>query len=80
MLSRPERCIATSPNQAWSLYFVADQLQDGARFRALAIVDVYTRERKRSLKPWNARGILREGTNPGTKANRRLKAWCPQPP
>ena len=31
-------------NQAWSLDFGADQLQDGRRFRCLTIVDVYTRE------------------------------------
>jgi putative transposase len=41
---REERFVATAPNQAWSLDFVADQLQDGTRFRALTIVDVYTRE------------------------------------
>lgn len=31
-------------NQVWSLDFVADQLTDGRRFRALTIVDVFTRE------------------------------------
>ena len=41
---REERFIATAPNQAWSIDFVADQLQDGTRFRALTMVDVYTRE------------------------------------
>ena len=41
---REERFLATAPNQAWSLDFVSDQLQDGTRFRALTIVDVYTRE------------------------------------
>jgi predicted acyl esterase len=34
----------TAPNEAWSMDFVMDQLQDGTRFRALTIVDVYTRE------------------------------------
>ncbi|MBB6144468.1 transposase [Silvibacterium bohemicum] len=34
---REERFIATAPNQAWSIDFVADQLQDGTRFRALTI-------------------------------------------
>ena len=34
----------TEVNQAWSLDFVADQLTDGRRFRALTIVDVFTRE------------------------------------
>src|ERR1700712_2196432 len=41
---REERFIATAPNQAWSIGFVADQLQDGTRFRALTMLDVYTRE------------------------------------
>ena len=34
----------TVPNRAWSLDFVADQLADGRRFRALTVVDVFTRE------------------------------------
>src|SRR5271170_243638 len=41
---REERLLANSPDQAWSIDFVADQLQDGRRFRALTIVDVFTRE------------------------------------
>jgi len=39
-----ERAKATAPNQVWSLDFVADQLADGRRFRALTVVDVFTRE------------------------------------
>jgi putative transposase len=39
-----ERVRATEANQAWSLDFVTDQLTDGRRFRALTIVDVFTRE------------------------------------
>lgn len=41
---REERFRPTAPDQAWSLDFVADQLQDGRRFRSLTIVDVFTRE------------------------------------
>jgi putative transposase len=41
---REERFKATGQDQAWSMDFVADQLQDGTRFRSLTIVDVYTRE------------------------------------
>jgi putative transposase len=41
---RQERFHATAPDQAWSLDFVADQLQDGRRFRALTVLDVFTRE------------------------------------
>jgi putative transposase len=42
--SRMEKFKATAPDEAWSMDFVADQLQDGTRFRSLTIVDVYTRE------------------------------------
>lgn len=42
--NRRERSKATAPNQAWGLDFVADQLTDGRRFRALTVVDVFTRE------------------------------------
>jgi putative transposase len=41
---REERFVATRPNEAWNNDFVADQLQDGRRFRALTMVDVFTRE------------------------------------
>jgi putative transposase len=41
---REERFLAKEPNEGWSIDFVADQLQDGRRFRALTIVDVFTRE------------------------------------
>jgi len=41
---RRERVRATEANQAWSLDFVSDQLTDGRRFRALTIVDVFTRK------------------------------------
>jgi putative transposase len=41
---REERFLAKGPNEAWRMDFVADQLQDGRRFRALKVVDVFTRE------------------------------------
>ena len=41
---REERFLAKEPNEGWSIDFVADQLQDGRRFRALTIIDVFTRE------------------------------------
>ena len=43
-LHRRERFRPTAPNQVWSLDFVADQLADGRRFRALTMLDVFTRE------------------------------------
>jgi putative transposase len=41
---REEKLKPTAPDQVWSMDFVLDQLQNGARFRSLTIVDVYTRE------------------------------------
>ena len=35
---------ATAPDQCWSMDFVADALADGRRFRALTIVDNFSRE------------------------------------
>ncbi|KGS05994.1 transposase family protein [Burkholderia sp. ABCPW 111] len=43
-MSRPARAKSTAANQVWSLDFVADQLSSGQRFRALTIIDVFTRE------------------------------------
>jgi putative transposase len=42
--TRPARAQAPKPNAAWSLDFVADQLSHGGRFRALTVVDVFSRE------------------------------------
>lgn len=42
---REQRFQATGPDQAWSIDFVADQLQDWRRFIALTILDIFTRER-----------------------------------
>ena len=44
MVVRAYRSPVTRPNDAWSLDFVADQLVNGHRFRALTVVDVCTRE------------------------------------
>ena len=44
VVGRREKYIPRRPNQAWSMDFVADQLVNGTRFRALTIVDVFTRE------------------------------------
>lgn len=40
-----ERTVLTGPNQVWSMDFVADALFDGRRFRALTVVDNFTKER-----------------------------------
>jgi len=43
-VTRRERYVPRRVNQAWSMDFVSDQLVDGQRFRALTIVDVFSRE------------------------------------
>jgi len=44
VVARRERFVPRRANEAWSMDFVADQLVDGRRFRALTIVDVFSRE------------------------------------
>ncbi len=41
---QPPKAKPRAPNVSWSMDFVADQIVDGRRFRALTIVDVFTRE------------------------------------
>jgi putative transposase len=64
-LHRRERFRPTAPNQVWGLDFVADQLADGRRFRALTILDVFTRESLaievgQSLKGGDVVGVLNQ--------------------
>ena len=44
LVTRRERYVPQRTNQAWSMDFVSDQLTNGQRFRALTIVDVFSRE------------------------------------
>jgi putative transposase len=41
---RIERPLASRPNEIWAMDFVSDALFNGKRFRALTVVDVFTRE------------------------------------
>src|SRR5262249_20985925 len=41
---RERRRPAQVRNEIWSMDFVADQLADGRRFRALTVIDLFTRE------------------------------------
>lgn len=41
---RMERPAITAANEVWAMDFVSDALFDGRRFRALTVVDAYTRE------------------------------------
>ena len=41
---KPAEAVITRPNQRWGMDFVSDSLADGRTFRALAIIDHYTRQ------------------------------------
>lgn len=41
---REEKTVPARPNQAWALDCVHDQLVNGQKFRALTVIDVYTRQ------------------------------------
>ena len=44
VVCRQVRIKPTAPNQVWSMDFVADQLANGAKFRTLTIIDVFSKE------------------------------------
>lgn len=44
VVQRSQRICPRGPDEAWTMDFVADQLANGTRFRALTVVDVFTRE------------------------------------
>ena len=41
---RERRRLALARREIWSIDFVADQLADGRRFRALTVIDLFTRK------------------------------------
>jgi putative transposase len=44
VVDRQARCNPKRANEAWSLDFIHDQLSSGQKFRALTVVDVFSRE------------------------------------
>lgn len=44
VVQREARCQPKACNEAWSLDFIHDQLSNGQKFRALTVVDVFSRE------------------------------------
>ncbi|KAF2988873.1 hypothetical protein MJC1_04033 [Methylocystis sp. MJC1] len=44
VVHRQERFKPKQPNEVWSLDFIHDQLSNGDKFRALTVVDVFSRE------------------------------------
>ncbi|MGA2108376.1 MAG: DDE-type integrase/transposase/recombinase [Syntrophorhabdales bacterium] len=55
-LQRPDRPLATRLNESWSMDFVSDDLFNGRRFRALTIVDNFSRECLAIEADWGMRG------------------------
>lgn len=60
---RLDRIAPSHPHQSWSMDFVADQLFDGRRFRALTVVDNFSRKCLaihigQSLKGPDVKGIM----------------------
>ena len=60
---RQPLALPEAPNQRWSMDFMCDQLADGRRFRALTVIDEFTRE---SL------AIEVDGSLPGLRVTRVL--------
>ena len=44
VVHREARVQPQQPNEAWSLDFINDELSNGQKFRALKVVDIFTRE------------------------------------
>lgn len=44
VVQRSQRAVPCKPDEAWTADFVADEFACGTRFRALTVVDVFTRE------------------------------------
>jgi putative transposase len=44
VVHREARYVPKHPNEAWSLDFVHDELSHGTKFRALTVVDIWSRE------------------------------------
>jgi putative transposase len=44
VVHREASCQPKCPNEAWSLDFIHDELSNGKKFRALTVVDIFTRE------------------------------------
>ncbi|MBU7006582.1 transposase InsO family protein [Peptococcaceae bacterium DYL19] len=40
----PDKALATAVNECWAMDFVSDQLFDGKKFRALTMIDTFSRE------------------------------------
>ena len=74
-MHRRERFRPTAPNQVWGLDFIANQLADGRRFRALIVLDVFTRRKSGHRSGTeNARGRRSGCVESDSAEERRTKA------
>lgn len=55
--TRKPRVVPSSPNERWSLAFVSESLADGRRFRALCIVDDFSREALAIVADFSLSGV-----------------------
>lgn len=74
----PSSGSASSLNECWSMDFVSDQLFEGSRFRALTVVDNYSRrclaiKAGKSLKGCDVVEIMQEITQDGEIVPKRIK-------
>ena len=75
---QPPKHAPTVPNASWSMDFVSDQTSSGTKFRALTIVDVFTREclaiePGKSLKGDDVARVLTEIVS---KRGRPIRIYC----
>ena len=55
--TRKPRVVPSRPNERWSLDFVSDSLADGRKFRALCIVDDFSREALALVPDFSLSGV-----------------------
>ena len=55
--TRKPKVVPSRPNECWSLDFVSDSLADGRRFRALCIVDDFSREALAIVPDFSLSGV-----------------------
>ena len=67
---QPPRIRASAPDVAWSMDFVSDQTESGKRFRALTVVDVFTRECL-AIEPGQKAGSCRGGKHADSDSRQR---------
>lgn len=73
VVQRNQRMRPAAPDDAWTMDFVADQLANGTRFRALTVVDVFTREALASVFACQRPPLRGELTLRAVQQSRRIR-------